>query len=117
MAQGGYRIAICDDSRADAEYLSALVREWAQGQAVQLQRFPSAEAFLFRYEEEKDYDLLLLDIEMGNMDGVSMARAVRKENESVQIVFITGYSDYIADGYDVGALHYLLKPVKKENRR
>ena len=114
MAQGAYRIAICDDSRADAEYLSALVREWAQGQAVQLQLFPSAEAFLFQYEEEKDYDLLLLDIEMGQMDGVSMAKAVRRENESVQIVFITGYSDYIADGYDVGALHYLLKPVKKE---
>lgn len=43
-----------------------------------------------------------------------MAKTIRKDNESVQIVFITGYSDYIADGYDVAALHYLIKPVKKE---
>ena len=43
-----------------------------------------------------------------------MAKAIRQDNESVQIVFITGYSEYIADGYDVAALHYLIKPVKKE---
>ena len=43
-----------------------------------------------------------------------MARAIRRENEAVQIVFITGYSDYIAEGYDVAALHYLMKPVKTD---
>lgn len=39
---------------------------------------------------------------------------MRQENEAVQIVFITGYSDYIAEGYDVAALHYLVKPVSRE---
>ena len=48
------------------------------------------------------------------MDGVTMARRVRAENASVQIVFITGYTDYIAEGYDVAALHYLVKPVREE---
>lgn len=43
-----------------------------------------------------------------------MARTIRSENETVQIIFITGYSDYIAEGYDVAALHYLLKPVNQE---
>lgn len=110
------KIAICDDRQKDSEYMSALVRKWAEGQkiAVQLELFPSAEAFLFQYEERKDWDLLLLDIEMGNIDGVSMAKTVRRENEAVQIVFITGYSDYIAEGYEVAALHYLMKPVKPE---
>lgn len=56
--------------------------------AVQAERFESAQAFLFHYEEHKDYDVLLLDIEMPGMDGVSMARAIRSENEAVQIVFI-----------------------------
>ena len=81
---------------------------------MQVRAFPSAEAFLFQYAEEKDFDILLLDIEMGGMDGLTMARAVRRENEDAQIVFITGYSDYIADGYDVAALHYLIKPVGQE---
>ena len=110
------RIAICDDSAADAAYVGALLDQWAaqRGLAVQAERFESAQAFLFHYEENKDYDVLLLDIEMPGMDGVSMARAIRRENEAVQIVFITGYSDYIAEGYDVAALHYLMKPVKTD---
>lgn len=76
--------------------------------------FSSAENFLFRYAEESDYDILLLDIEMGVMDGVSMAKLLRKDNDTVQIIFITGYSDYISEGYEVAALHYLMKPVKEE---
>ena len=51
---------------------------------------------------------------MEKMDGVTMAKRVRKDNEAVQIVFITGYSDYIAEGYEVAALHYLLKPVNQD---
>lgn len=76
--------------------------------------FSSAEAFIFHCVENKEYDVLLLYIEMGNMDGVTLARQIRKSNKNVQIVFITGYSDYIAEGYDVEALHYLMKPLKDE---
>ena len=107
------RIAICDDSAADRDYLAGLARRWA-GQrlhTVQLALYPSAESFLFAYAEDKTVQILLLDIEMGQMDGVTMARTLRKDNDGVQIIFITGYSDYIADGYEVEALHYLMKPV------
>ena len=114
MANETYKIAICDDSQADAEYIATLVKEWAKDRIVKIRTYPSAEAFMFNYAEEKDFDILLLDIEMGKMDGVTMAKAIRQDNESVQIVFITGYSEYIADGYDVAALHYLIKPVKTE---
>lgn len=109
-------VAICDDAAADRDYLQALVKRWAadRGHRVELTLYPSAESFLFRYAEDKDVQILLLDIEMGPMDGVSLARTLRKENDAVQIVFITGYSDYIADGYEVEALHYLMKPVKEE---
>lgn len=111
-----YKVAICDDSSTDAEYVLSLFKDWAEERqiAVQTRCFPSAESFLFHYAEDKSYDILLLDIEMGKMDGVTMARQVRQDNETVQIVFITGYSDYIAEGYEVSALHYLMKPVKKE---
>lgn len=110
------KIAICDDAEAERRYLAGLVRHWAEarGHTVQLAGFPSAESFLFAYADEPDFDLLLLDIEMGKMDGVTMARTLRKQNDAVQIVFITGYADYIADGYEVEALHYLMKPVAEE---
>ena len=114
MKNDAYQIAVCDDSQADVEYIATLVKEWAKDRIVKIRIYPSAEAFMFNYAEEKDYDILLLDIEMGKMDGVTMAKLIRRDNESVQIVFITGYSDYIADGYDVAALHYLIKPVRKD---
>lgn len=101
---------------ADRNYVASLVTGWAQrrGHRVRLQEFPSAEAFVFAYAEEKDYGVLLLDIEMEHMDGVALAKEIRKQNETVQIIFITGHSDYIAKGYEVSALHYLMKPVKED---
>ena len=111
-----YRIAIVDDSVKDAEFVKVILENWANQRHADIRAevFLSAESFLFRYAEDKEWDILLLDIEMGAMDGVTMAKRVRQDNEAVQIVFITGYSDYIAEGYEVAALHYLMKPVNKD---
>ncbi len=109
------RIAIVDDRPEDSGLLSGLTAEWAVEREIPLQTeiFPSAEAFLFRWAEMK-FEVLLLDVEMDGMDGVTLAKQIRREDEAVQLVFITGYSDYIAEGYEVAALHYLMKPVQKE---
>ncbi len=110
------RVAICDDSAADTQYVSDLLESWAARHqlAVQVGRFCGGEPFLFHYAGDKLWDILLLDIEMGHMDGVAVAKAVRRDNAAVQIVFITGYSDYISEGYEVAALHYLMKPVNRD---
>ncbi len=112
-------ITICDDERAQVEYLSAIVQQWAnaRGTAIRICDYNSAESFLFHYEQDKSADILLLDIQMKAMDGVALARHIRIGNDSVQIVFITGYPDFIAEGYDVSALHYLMKPVNEEKLR
>lgn len=111
-----YKIAVIDDDSADTEYSAALVARWAEasGHSLKILTFPSAEAFFFQYEEEQDFDILLLDIEMKEMNGVDLAKKVRQGNDGVQIVFITGYPDFIAEGYEVSALHYLMKPVSCE---
>lgn len=111
-----YNISVIDDNVVDTEYISALVTRWADaaGHVAHILAFPSAEAFLFQYEEEKDFDILLLDIEMGEMNGVDLAKKIRLENDAAQIVFITGYPDFIAEGYEVDALHYLMKPISFE---
>ena len=56
MINDVYKIAICDDSRTDAEYLATLVKEWAKDRIVKIRTYQSAEAFMFNYAEEKDYD-------------------------------------------------------------
>jgi len=111
-----FKIGICDDSAADRDYLSALVKKWAAqaGHTVRLSEFVSGESFLFHYADDKVWDILLLDIEMGQMDGVTLAKRVREDNQRLQIVFITGFPDFMAEGYEVSALHYLMKPVREE---
>ena len=110
------RIAVIDDQPADRDYIAALVSRWAKDRdtAVTAIPFPSAEAFLFDYSEDRDFDILLLDIEMGAINGVELAKTVRAENDAVQMVFITGFPDFIAEGYEVSALHYLMKPVDRD---
>ena len=110
------RIAVIDDQPADRDYIAALVSRWAKDRdsAVTAVPFPSAEAFLFAYSEDRDFDILLLDIEMGAINGVELAKTVRAENDAVQMVFITGFPDFIAEGYEVSALHYLMKPVDRD---
>ncbi len=110
------RIAVIDDQAADRDYIAALASRWAKERdaAVTAALFPSAEAFLFAYSENKDFDILLLDIEMGAVNGVELAKRVRAENDAVQMVFITGFPDFIAEGYEVSALHYLMKPVDRD---
>lgn len=111
-----YKIAICEDSDTDQKYIRKLVEDWATDMrhTIQVNVFASAESFLFQYVEHKDYDILLLDIEMGSMDGVELAKKLRQDNETIQIIFITGFPDFMAQGYEVCAVHYLLKPVSRE---
>ena len=109
-------IAIIDDEAPFRKSITAVVHEWAKKSKISatVNEYSSAESFLFAYEEKKDYDLLLLDIEMDGINGVEMAKQIRHEDETVQIIFITGYPDYMCQGYDLSALHYLIKPVSNE---
>lgn len=113
---GMLKIAICDDEQVQRDYLSGLVRGWADRscKSVAINTFSSAEAFLFEYHQRQDFDILLLDIQMKQLDGVQLAKILRQDNERLQIVFITGFEDYMQAGYDVSALHYLMKPVSEE---
>jgi len=110
------KIVICDDELMQIEYLTALITSWGNqnDHTCIIASFPSAEAFLFAYEDDTSYDILLLDIEMDRMNGVDLAKTIRLSNNTVQIVFITGFPDFIAEGYEVSALHYLMKPVSEE---
>ena len=107
------KIAVCDDDSAQRSYLLETVSGWAKKNShpVELREYADAKAFFFDYGEEKDFDILLLDVEMPGMSGVELAREVRRDNSAVQIIFITGYYEYFGDGFDVSALHYLIKPV------
>ena len=107
------KIAIIEDETVHSELLADFIREWAidAKEPLSLQCFEKAGQFLFHYEAERDWDLLFVDIQMEGMNGMELARKVRQDDGRLPIVFTTGLSDYMAEGYEVEALHYLLKPI------
>ena len=58
-----------------------------------------------------DYDVILMDIQMKFMDGMSAAQKIREMDTEVVIVFITNMTDYAIRGYEVGAMDYIVKPI------
>ena len=111
-----WHIAICDDEAPQRLLTENMLQKWAvaKGQQLRIDQYSSAESFLFAFEDQKDYDLLILDIKMQDVDGMELARQVRRQSDGIQFIFITGFTDYMPDGYEVGALHYLIKPVEYE---
>lgn len=108
-----FNIAICDDEISVASSLKNQV-ELLFGKSnhtAEMATFSSAEAFLFEYAENKAYDILLLDVEMKNMDGIQLAKKLRHSGFDGEIIFITSHFEFCGEGYEVDALHYLIKPV------
>lgn len=108
------RIAVCDDEKSQIESITALVREWskAEKRVCEVKAFASAEAFMFEYSADGNYDILLLDVEMPGISGIEMAKRLRGEGCRAEIIFITSHFEFYGEGYEVDALHYLIKPVE-----
>lgn len=110
-------IAVCDDNQENRQSLCWLLESVLEHRTMEhkIYGFSSGETLLSWMEKHRnEIDLLFLDIEMGKLSGMETARKLRVDNDVLQIVFVTGFSDYVFDGYGVGALDYLLKPAKRE---
>ena len=111
------RIGICDDAAEARLSLRAMVERLLEKRAVEYQvyEFSSGEGLLGWMEKHTgEVDLVFLDIEMGGMNGMEAAKALRAQSDTLQLVFVTGYTDYVFDGYAVGALGYVMKPPQAE---
>ena len=108
-----FNIAICDDEINIASSLKNQVEQFfsESEHTTEVSTFSSAEAFLFEYTENSAYDILLLDVEMKNMDGIQLAKKLRNDGFNGEIIFITSHFEFCGEGYEVDALHYLIKPV------
>lgn len=111
-----YHIAVCEDEQDQMESIASAVSAWGAktGYSCEVAAFPSAEAFLFAYEENRAYDILLLDIEMKKITGIELAKRIRRDGSRAEIIFITSHFEFAGEGYEVDALHYLVKPVSEE---
>ena len=111
------RIGICDDLADARLVLRSLLERILENRKIQGQffEFSSGETLLRWYDHHAgELDIIFLDMELHEIDGMETARRLRNADTGLQLVFVTGYADHVFDGYSVGALGYLLKPPKPE---
>lgn len=109
-------IAICEDDETERDYIRSLVTAWSEktGRECRIDVYVSAEQLLFSFEEELPYSIYILDIQMGKLNGMELAKKIRERDQAAKILFLTGLRDYALEGYEVGAMRYLIKPVREQ---
>lgn len=103
------QIAICDDEKEIRRMLAEKIQKW----------YPKADLLFYQSGNElllsdKQPDILLLDIQMPEKNGMETAKELRKNNKETIIIFVTGLEDFVFQAFDVRAFHYLVKPFDDE---
>lgn len=107
------KIAICEDSDIERKVLKRLIAFFMseRGLAYELETFENAEELMDGYENHP-FDLILLDIHMGKIDGVEAGRRLRALDAEVEIAYCTSSKEFAIAAYEIHALGYLLKPYE-----
>lgn len=109
-----YRLAVCEDDSIVREGIHRFCGETLTEENIchEIKEFSSAEELAEVLETEPEsFDLLILDIMMGEKNGMEFAKEVRRWDEKTSIIFVTGCEEYIEMGYDVQAAQFLIKPI------
>lgn len=105
------RIAIVEDEEANRVQMQEFIHQYAAEYKLDIQvtEFADGESVLAGYH--KNFDIMLLDIEMPGMNGMEVAKRIRETDQDIVLVFITNMAQYAIEGYSVNALDFVLKPI------
>lgn len=109
------KLIACDEHKDVLDqlitYSNKYNREYGKSEKINIITFNNKEKFLYYYEDNKDIDIIFLDIEFSKGNGIQAASIIRKMDEQVPIIFLTEIIKYVLKGYEVNASNYLLKPL------
>lgn len=107
-----YKIIVVDDEAEHSSLLSEYILRYGEAVGAEFDLKVYDKPLVFLQEYHSDADILFADIKMPNMTGMELAKAIRRIDKELIVVFTTGFSQYAVDGYAVQAAGYLLKPLK-----
>lgn len=107
------RILICDDDKLYADELDSYINEFMKNRHIDstIDKYCDAEAVL---KSDMSYSLAFLDIEMGKINGIALAKKLLLRNSKTVVFFVTSYGEYLDDAWDLRAFRFFEKPVNKE---
>lgn len=106
-----WRIAVCDDDRADAESIGAALTEYQEDTGAQysVRIFQSGKTLEYEVEDGQLFDLLFLDIELGDEDGFMLARRLQSRLPAALLIFVSSYEKYVYDSFKLQPFRFLPK--------
>lgn len=105
------RVAIVDDDEPSRNVLRSHLRRLHEQEGIEskVEEYDDGSTFVAKFTPR--FDIVLFDIEMPHLDGLTAAQIMRETDQQVPIIFITAMSQYAIRGYEVNALSYLVKPI------
>lgn len=109
------KIIIVDDETEALDFLESHLKRYGEehGYELEITRYNSPVKFMSAYKSNAD--IVFLDIDMPDMDGMSVARNIRKVDEAVSLIFVTNMAQFAIKGYEVDADDFMVKPVSYKN--
>lgn len=106
-------IVIVEDEDSAANSLETLIEEYGEkhNEKFSIVRFYDAVGFVKNYKPV--YDIVFMDIVLPRMNGFEAAKRLREIDKNITLVFVTNMVNYALKGYEVGALDFIVKPVKR----
>lgn len=107
------RVAICDDEKIFQEQLKNELDQYFHSLDIWVDCYGRGEELLANYEN-KQYDIVFLDIEMDGLDGLQVAREMHHLNRDLPIIMVTTHTELALEGYEVQAFRFLAKPIDRK---
>lgn len=108
------RIALCDDEAQVLDEASLHIKQYAERKHdlnFEIFRFDSAMSLRYDLDDGRDFDIFILDVYIGDEMGTSLAKDIRKRGIESPIIFLTTSIEHAPQGYEMGTLRYLIKPL------
>ena len=115
-----YRLAICDDEEIIRTVLKKYIHEICQEEHIQvlIESYENPMELLNQIQKYPErYDLIFLDVDMPEINGIETGKRIKEVNEDVLIIFVTAHDKYALKAFEADAFQYMLKPARKDKLR
>lgn len=109
------RIAIVEDDKLMQQELIEVTHRFFKENNLKCETYTFSNAEDFLVEYENNYNLILMDIDLPSMDGMSAVKKIREHSLDTMVIFVTSLAQYAIEGYKVNAFDFIVKPVQYYN--
>lgn len=109
------RVAICDDEKTMQKELEKLLDEYSRIRKIDISidKFDNGHD-LIKTLSEREYEIVFMDYQMQDVDGMETSRLIRNKNNECIIIFVSAYPEIAVESYEVNTFRFIVKPINKE---